>query len=232
MIPIRVPLKDGHPKRTIIAVVEFAGHSIKARQTDEVKSVMDSCSTDCVEPAEIDVVRAGKEIGDAVVLAARGRAVAQQEHERVGAATAGQRVDAGAADQFVVSGAADQRVVASAARQRGARIACDQRVAAAAADGLLDGRVERDPDIVDEAADRGKGARVQVDGLRRRIAGAVERVVAAAVIDRQRRRRAVVAEIEYGARIAVKAIDGIACSRRGRRARRSNPPRRCPPSAA
>ena len=65
----------------------------------------------------------------------------------------------------------------------------DQRVVAAAADRILDDRVERDPDIVDESADRGEGARMQVDGLRRRIAGAIERVVAAAVVDRQRRRR-------------------------------------------
>ena len=99
-----------------------------------------------------------------------------------------------------------------------AGVACDQAVVAAAANGLLDDRVERDPDIVDEAADRGKRARVQIDGLRRRIAGAIERVVAAAVVDRQRRRRGVVGEIEHRAGIAVEAVDGVAGSRRGRRA--------------
>ena len=156
----------------------------------------------------------------------------EQEHERVAAAAAGQIVDAGAADQPVVSGAARQRIVAAAARQRTARVVRDQRVVAAAADGFLDDRVERDPDIVDEAADRRKGARVQVDGLRRRIAGAIERIGAAAVIDRQRRRRSVVAEIEDRAGIAVEAIDGIAGPGRASPRRRSNPPRRCPPSAA
>src|SRR5215212_6590424 len=100
------------------------------------------------------------------MLAARGRAVTKQEHERVAAVAAGQIVNAGAADQRVVSGAADQGVVAAAARERTAGVACDQPVVAAAADGFLDDRAERDSDIVDKAAYRGKGARVQVDGLR------------------------------------------------------------------
>ena len=97
-----------------------------------------------------------QKIRDTVVLAARSRAVAEQEHERVAAAAAGQRVDAGAADQPVVSGAAGQRIVAAAARERRAGVAGDQRVVAAAADGFLDDRVECDPDVVGQAADRGK----------------------------------------------------------------------------
>src|SRR5262245_14452333 len=58
LIPIRVPLEDRNPKRTVIAVVELAGRSIKARQTDEVKSVMDSCCTDRIDRAEINVIDA------------------------------------------------------------------------------------------------------------------------------------------------------------------------------
>ena len=57
---------------------------------------------------------------------------------------------------------------------------------------------------------------MQVDRLRRRIAGAIERVVAAAVVDRQRRRRGVGREIEHRAGVAVEAVDSVAGSRRGR----------------
>ena len=55
---------------------------------------------------------------------------------------------------------------------------------------------------------------MQVDGLRRRIAGAIERVGAAAVVNRQRRRRGVTGEIEHRAGIAVEAINGVAGPRR------------------
>ena len=218
-ISIGVALQRRNSRRAIVEIIELAGRTAECGRPDEFELVVAAGGGDRVDPAQVDAIYSHGEIGDPVMLAAAGRTLPRQEQERVAVTAAGQGIDAGAADQPVTACAAEQRVVAAAARQRGPGIARNQRVVAAAADRLLDDRAERNADIVDETADRREGTRMQIDGLRRGVAGTIKRIVAAAVIDGQRRRPGIiVAEAEYRAGIAVEAVDGVSRPRRGRRA--------------
>ena len=139
-------------KRRVVEIVELAGDAVETGGGDKLKQIYSGGTDDRIDPAEVHAIHAGRKIGDPVVPAAGGGAVAEGEHERVRAAAAGERVDAAATDQPVISGTADQGIVAAAAGQRTAGVVGDQRVVAAATDGLFDGRAERNADVVDETA--------------------------------------------------------------------------------
>ena len=158
------------------------------------------------------------EIGDAVVLAARGRAVAEQEDEGVAATAAGQTSTPEPPINLSLPSppiSVSLPPPPDSVQPESFAISVSLPLPPMAFSMIALSAI---PILLTRPPTEEKAPGVQVDGLRRRIAGAIERVVAAAVIDRQRRRRAVVAEIEDRAGIAVEAVDGIAGSRRGRRA--------------
>src|SRR4051794_30465715 len=138
------------------------------------------------------------------MLTRGGRTVADGKKEDVAAASTRQRVHAGAANQRVVAVSSDQRVIPAAALQRASEVVGDQRVIASAADGNLDGRVEGNADIVNQPSDRRETSGMKVDRLGSGIAGAVQRIGASAVVDRQRRCLRISREVEDRSRGAMK----------------------------
>jgi hypothetical protein len=89
------------------------------------------------------------------------------------------------------------------------------RVAAAAADRVLDHGGQVDADIAGQAADIREAARTQVDDLVLAVAGGIERVDAAGVIDGQRRRRGEARKVVDRARGRAEAVDRVAVARAG-----------------
>ena len=98
-IPVDVALKCGDAERAVIEVVEFSGGAIEAPGRDKAEEVKSPGAADSIDSAEVDVVDAGREIRNAIMLPGGGRAVSKVKRERVAAAAAGQIVNAGAADQ-------------------------------------------------------------------------------------------------------------------------------------
>src|SRR5262249_7609197 len=161
-------------------------------------------------------MQAGRRLREAIVgevVDELGRVGAGASVEVVGAAAALERGVTVAAKEGVVATAAFERVVAVAAAQVIVGIVAVDRVVARAAIGVLDRGVLRDADIVGVAANTGEAFRVQVDDLILGIAGEIQRVVAAAIIDRERDvlggRRDVVGC--HG--VAVESVGGVADSR-------------------
>ena len=216
-VAVDVTLQNGDAADRVVDVVERAGDAVECRGGEEPEGVDDARGAGIgVDAGEIDFVDAGREVGHQVVGAAGGRTVPGRKCKDIGAAIAGHGVFAGAADEPVAARPAGQGIRPGAAGEATAGIVGDQRIVAAAADRVFDDGVGCDPDIVDEAAHRGERGGVQIDGLVVGVAGAIERIVAAAVVDRQRRRLGVGAEVEYRARGIIEAVGRIAgaCRRR------------------
>ena len=115
-VAVGITLQRGNAGGAVIEIIEFARRTVEGRGRDELELIVTAGATNRVVATEVDTVRPGNEVGDAVVLAARGRTIAEQENEGVPAAAAAQIVDAGAADQLVATVAADQRIIAAATR--------------------------------------------------------------------------------------------------------------------
>src|SRR6185312_17384102 len=169
--------------------------------------------------AEGEELNVGQRIG-AIAAAGHANAAAAEVRERVGGERAriNRGVAAAAAVDGVVAAAARYRVVAVAARENVGGGVADDGVVAGAADGVFDGDAERDRDVGDIAANAAEAFGVEIDDLVLRVAGEIERVVAAGIPhvedDFLRRRRDRIRR----AGVRVEAVRGVAGRRRRVRA--------------
>src|ERR1051325_10984505 len=161
-------------------VVERAGSAIEGRRRQEMKRGENA--------GEIKFVRTRREVRNQIVSAAGGRAVACCKGKDVFATASRQCVDAGSADELVGAEPTNQRVCARSAIERTAAVVGDQLILAAAANGGFNGCIGGNADVVNQAADRRKSTGMQIDRLGRAVSRTIERVVAAAVVNGQRRR--------------------------------------------
>src|SRR5262249_45833103 len=120
------------------------------------------------------------------------------------------------ANEGVRAPAPIERVIPRAAIEHvGNRIPRD-RIVPRPAERVLYDRGLVDADIVDETADIAEAAGREIDDLVLAVARAIERIVAAGIVDRQRRRRPIAGKVEDRAGSRIEAVGRIAATRRGR----------------
>lgn len=163
-----------------------------------------------VYAGEVDPIVSRGKVGNEVVLQRCRRTVQRREPENVSPGIARHDIAACTAFENVTPVAADQRVGTAAAYQGAAGIVGNDSVVAASTDGTLNGRADRNADVIVQAADGRERPLAKFDRLGSRIARAIQRVGSAGIENRQRGRLGIGREIIDRAGGVVEAIDRIA----------------------